>query len=94
MTPGELQNLFANLKVWHGQGWRAPNKPLLALWAIGRCLRNEVRLAPYDEIARELGSLLRRFGPPRKRVNPDVGDGLKVRLFAVVVRLVGARQTG
>ena len=27
---------------------------------------------PYDEIARELGVLLRRFGPPRKRVNPDL----------------------
>ena len=72
MTPGELQSLFANLKVWHAQGWRAPNKPLLALWAIGRCLRNEARLAPYEEIARELGGLLRRFGPPRKRVNPDL----------------------
>ena len=72
MTPGELQSLFSNLKVWHAQGWRAPNKPLLALWAIGRCLRNEARLAPYDEITRELGVLLRRFGPPRKRVNPDL----------------------
>ncbi len=72
MTPNQLQSLFANLKVWHVQGWRAPNKPLLALWAIGRCLRNEARLVPYDEIAHELGGLLRRFGPPRKRVNPDL----------------------
>ncbi len=72
MIPGELRSLFANLKVWHAQGLRAPNKPLLALWAIARCLRNEARLAPYDEIARELGVLLRRFGPPRKRVKPDL----------------------
>ncbi len=72
MTPGDLKSLFANLKVWHAHGWRAPNKPLLALWAIGRCLRNEARLAPYDEIAHELTALLRRFGPPRKRVNPDL----------------------
>ena len=72
MAPEELQGLFADLKVWHARGWRAPNKPLLALWAIGRCLRNEPRLAPYDEIARELGGLLRRFGPPRKRVKPDL----------------------
>ena len=72
MTPGELQNLFANLKVWHGNGWRAPNKPLLALWAIGRCLRNKARLAPYDKIESELGTLLRRFGRPRKRVYPDL----------------------
>ena len=72
MTPDELRNLFANLKVWHARGWRAPNKPLLALWAIGRCLRSEGRLAPYDTVARELGELLRRFGPPRKSVNPDL----------------------
>lgn len=72
MTPDELRNLFANLKVWHARGWRAPNKPLLALWAIGRCLRNEGRLASYDTVARELGELLRRFGPPRKSVNPDL----------------------
>ena len=72
MTPAELQSLFAELKVWHAQGWRAPHKPLLALWAIGRCLRNEARLVPYNKIARELGELLRRFGRPRKRVNPDL----------------------
>ena len=72
MNPGELQSLFASLKVWHRRGWRAPNKPLLALWAIGRCLRNEARLAPYDEIAHELEGLLRRFGPPRNRVRPDL----------------------
>lgn len=63
MTLGELQCLFARLKVWHAQGRRAPNRPLLALWAIGRCLRNEARLAPYDEVACELEGLLRRFGP-------------------------------
>lgn len=72
MSPSELQGLFANLKVWHAKGWRAPSKPLLALWAIGRCLRNEARLAPYDKIAGELGDLLRRFGRPRKRVYPDL----------------------
>ncbi len=71
MTPSELQRLFADLKVWQRQGRRAPNKPLLALWAIGRCLRNEPRLAPYDEIARELEVLLRRFGPPRRRERPE-----------------------
>ncbi len=72
MTPSELRCLFASLKVWHGRGWRAPHKPLLALWAIGRCLRHEARLVPYDEIAHELEGLLRRFGPPRKRINPDL----------------------
>ena len=68
----ELQRLFADLKVWHGNGRRAPHKPLLALWAIGRCLRNEERLVPYSIVERELGELLRRFGHPTKTVNPDL----------------------
>ena len=72
MTPGELQSLFSGLKIWEQQERRAPHKPLLALWAIGRCLRNEARLAPYEEIASQLGYLLGRFGPPRKRLNPEV----------------------
>ena len=73
MTPTELQRLFSEIKVWQGNGWRAPNKPLLALWAIGRCLRNEERLAPYGEIARDLAVLLRRFGRPgNKDVYPDL----------------------
>ena len=72
MTPGELAGLFASLKVWKAQGRRAPYKPLLALWAIGRCLRSKERLVPYDEIARELSPLLRRFGPPRQHVRPGL----------------------
>ena len=72
MKSDDLKKMFANLKVWHGNGWRAPHKPLLALWAIGRCLREEQRLVPYDEVACEVGDLLRRFGPPRQRVSPDL----------------------
>lgn len=73
MTPSELQRLFAEIKVWKGNGWQAPNKPLLALLAIGRFLRNEKRLAPYGEIARDLAVLLRRFGRPgNKDVYPDL----------------------
>ena len=71
MTPGELRRLFANLKVWSSHGVRAPHKPLLALWAIGRCLRDEARLATYDKIAPEVEELLCRFGPPRKRAHPE-----------------------
>ena len=53
-------------------GHRAPHKPLLALWAIGRCLRGEPRMAPYSELAEPLGDLLREFGPPRKAVHPQL----------------------
>ncbi len=70
MTPGELKHRFDDLRVWHTKEQRAPHKPLPVLWAIGRCLRNEARLAPYAEIEGDLGELLRRFDRPKVRVNP------------------------
>ena len=62
---------FQRLKVWKVKGNRAPHKPLLALWAIGRCLRNEPRLAPFELVDRELTRLLRRFGPCRKVIHTE-----------------------
>ena len=70
-TPEKLRSLFGELQVWHVRGQRAPNKPLLALWAIGRCLRGESRMAPYLDVERALTRLLREFGPPRKHVRPE-----------------------
>ena len=66
-----LLALFGELHVWRAHGHRAPHKPLLVLWAIGRCLRGEPRMAPYSEVAGPLGDLLREFGPPRKAVHPS-----------------------
>ncbi len=40
---------------------RAQHKPLLVLWTIARCLRNEDRLAPYDEVETGFRNLLDRF---------------------------------
>ena len=71
MNPDDLRARFAKLQVWHANGQRAPNKPLLALWAIGRCLGDESRLASYRDADQALTKLLRRFGPPRKRVHPE-----------------------
>ena len=62
---------FKSLNVWKTRDKRAPHKPLLALWAIGRCLRGEVRLASYDLVDRELADLLRRFGPHRKTIHTE-----------------------
>ena len=61
---------------------RAPHKCLLALWAIGRCLSGESRMAPYRTVDAALGGLLRDFGPPRKSVHTEFpfwrlqGDGV------------------
>ena len=58
---------FEQLKVWRNAAERAPHKPLLILYAIGRLQRDRVRFLPYTEIDKNLGNLLREFGP--RRVN-------------------------
>ena len=58
---------FENLQVWRAGDQRAPQRALLALWAIGRCMAGEPRLAPYTEADRAVGALLRDFGPHRAR---------------------------
>ena len=54
---------FEQLRVWQNAGERAPHKPLLVLYAIGKLLRDGNRLVPYSEIDENLGNLLREFGP-------------------------------
>ena len=56
---------FETLRQWRRAGERAPHKPLLVLYAIGRLLRDGTLLIPYSEIDEELGRLLREFGPRR-----------------------------
>ena len=62
---------FENLQVWSAGDQRAPHKPLLALWAIGRCLAGEPRLAPYKEADHALRTLLLDFGPHRARPHTE-----------------------
>ena len=51
---------------------RAPHKPLLVLYAIGKLLRGEDRLISYtDDIEENLENLLREFGPRRDSYNPQ-----------------------
>ena len=71
MEPDELLQRFRKLQVWSANGQRAPHKPLLALWAIGRCLRGEERLASYQDADQALTKLLRAFGPHRKVIHTE-----------------------
>ena len=66
----KLIQRFRSLRIWTNADQRAPNKPLLALWAIGQCLDNSQRLKPYSRVEKEVGELLTRFGP--YRVKPRV----------------------
>ena len=69
--PDDVLLRFQALNVWKARDKRAPHKPLLALWAIGRCLRGEDRLASYDLVDRKLAGLLRLFGPHRKIIHTE-----------------------
>lgn len=77
-----LRHRLASLRLWRSRGHRAPHKPLLLLWAFGRCLQGKDRLAPYPVVEAELGELLSAFGPTRQTRHPEfpfwrlVGDGV------------------
>lgn len=65
----DLWDRFQQFKIWTHGRYRAVNKPLLILWAIGRCLQGQERMAEYKLVDAQLSQLLRTFGPYRKRVN-------------------------
>ena len=67
----EILGRFNGLNVWQRDGLRAPNKPLLILWALGRCLQGYPRLAPFQLVDAELRNLLIQFGPYRKVIHTE-----------------------
>ena len=67
----EILNLFRSLTIWNSGTERAPHKPLLALWTIGRCIGGRDRFALYETVAPELETLLRNFGPYRTVYHPE-----------------------
>jgi putative restriction endonuclease len=66
VTPTEIKEKFDAITVWKRGGERAPHKPLLALYAIGRALRGEPRMVEYAQVDSDLRKLLIEFGPRRK----------------------------
>ena len=71
MDREQILQRFETLRQWGSGGERAPHKPLLVLYAIGKMLRGEDRLISYaDDIEENLENLLRDFGPRRDRYNP------------------------
>ena len=62
---------FEDLRQWGSGGERAPHKPLLVLYAIGKLLRGTDRFISYtDDIEENLKNLLKEFGPKRDNHNP------------------------
>lgn len=62
---------FADIRCFEARGERAPNKPLLLLYALGRLQAEGRERLAYDETHEDLARLLRQFGSPRQRVHPE-----------------------
>lgn len=61
----EFLDTLSKIQVWRNNGGRAPNKPLLILFALARVLRDEPRLFSFEEEYNRLQGLLEEFGRPR-----------------------------
>jgi putative restriction endonuclease len=70
LTREDVLRRFENLNVWQKHGHRAPHKPLLILYALGRWKRGLTDLS-FREAEKDLKELLREFGPDRKRDHPE-----------------------
>ena len=71
MSPEELKQQIRQITVWKRGEQRAPHKPLLLLYALGRCLNDGQRMLPYSEVDCELRPLLLEFGPERKSCHTE-----------------------
>lgn len=71
MDSVELKSRVNKIKMWQRGGERAPHKPLLILYALGRLTRNEPRLMSYEDVKEDLKNLLLEFGPQRASYSPE-----------------------
>ena len=71
MDREEVFNLFDHINMWKRGGERAPHKPLLILFALGKCSRGEDRWISFSEVNENLKELLVEFGPPRGSIHPE-----------------------
>jgi putative restriction endonuclease len=70
MLTDKLTEEIKNIRIWQRNDERAPHKPLLLLYALGRVSRGEPRLVLYEEAEEKLRGLLTEFGPYRRVQRP------------------------
>src|SRR3954471_7478286 len=61
---------FDELSIWKQGDQRAPHKPLLVLYALGRWQAGQKEVS-FRQVEPDLTALLREFGPPRKSGHPE-----------------------
>lgn len=70
MTSTDILKQFDGIIPWKRGDHRAPHKPLLILYALGRWQQGKPQVT-FKEAEPELTELLREFGPPRKHDHPE-----------------------
>jgi putative restriction endonuclease len=71
-TTDSILKKFHGLNVWRRRAERAPHKPLLVLYTLGRLQAGAERMTSFDKIEAPLTRLLTEFGPPRKVPHPEL----------------------
>jgi putative restriction endonuclease len=90
MTGDPLLKRFDAMSVWRQGDQRAPHKPLLVLYALGRWQRGLAEVT-FREAEPALTALLREFGPPRRSDHPEQPFWRLQRDGARAVRSEGVR---
>ena len=67
----QILQKFDQINVWTRGDERAPDKPLLILYALGRWQRGQRSDLSFAEVNHDVGDLLRDFGPPRRSYHPE-----------------------
>lgn len=70
MTTEALLELFTSVTIWKRGNRRAPHKPLLLLFLLGRIQQTQSSSIRYTEIEKPLGKLIVDFGVGRTSKNP------------------------
>ncbi|MCP4404519.1 MAG: hypothetical protein GY801_45360 [bacterium] len=71
MDKVKIKEKFQSLTLWRRGGERAPHKPLLILYALGRLLWDKKRFIVYEDMDLEVSQLLMDFGPERKSYHAE-----------------------
>lgn len=70
MVTDQIIDEFKSITTWKRGGQRAPHKPLLVLYALGKLLKGEEQLK-FSAIESDIRYLLNEFGPNRKSYHPE-----------------------